>query len=1026
MRTVKDACVLQEGALDVHVSDQVEQLDGLINAEGNGTAFFAKTHITQGMRTLITEGIARLAGQSNQAIFHLRQAMGGGKTHLLVGFGLLARNPSLRQDVCPGVSHIDKFGPAKTAAFSGRNNPVEYFWGEIAKQLGKPDVFKDFWVNGPVAPDERDWLRLFDGDEPILILMDEMPPYFQNYITKEIGRGTVADIVTRAFANMLSAAGKKKNVCVVISDLSASYATGSKLINSALEDARQELGRQERNITPVDLESDEIYEILRKRLFKELPDRLTIEDIAAEYGRVLEDASKAKVISRGAESIADEIVNTYPFHPRLKNLVALFKENEKFKQTRGLLELVSRLLRSVWERRDNDVYLIGPHHFDLKIPDVRDKLSEVSAMQDVIARDLWDSNSAAHAQIIDINARNDCAAQVGALLLCASLSTAVNAVRGLTREEIVECLATPNRAPSDFLAAFDELDKAAWYLHHTSDGRYYFDRQENLTKMLQNYVDTAPPGSIDDLIKHRLSEMFKPVRKTAYSEAVPLPKLDEVADKVRRDRVLLIVSPDSKLPPAEVQKFFLSLTQKNNVCVLTGDRTELGSLTDAAKHVWAGEKASKKINENHPQHEELQRKREAYEQDFMATFLGLFDKVFFPRQSGKTDLLEMKPLSVDRIDAESFNGEDQIEKTLSSNPIKLYLDVDTNFDAIRTKAEMLLWPAGQDEARWTDIVDRMAEQAGMPWLPPKGLEQVKTIAINRGLWEDLGNGYISKKPKKKRTSVQVVEETTPDDEGNARLRVIPQNAGPAPRIHFAEDAPVTQQSPVLQNQTFTTKALRVNFLVIDPSNTYETGDPVTWVNKLVIRSNLIEDQSGRKVELFVAPKGEIRYTLDGTEPRDGLVYKTPVSIGDGEVKILVFAEAEGLEAHKEFTFPAKGQKGPKIDDQKPARLSGTGQKSLDSRSKTYSGLGEAKAKAITFDRVTINVGQGSKMAQVMIMDEGLPADYLEAVLAAVLSKFDASAPVSMVFRGADFKTGYDLKEFAKKFGIEVKDDEVKQ
>lgn len=37
--------------------------------------------------------------------------------------------------------------------------------------------------------------------------------------------------------------------------------------------------------------------------------------------------------------------------------------------TRGLIELVSRLLRSVWDRKANDVFLIGPQHFDLAIPD---------------------------------------------------------------------------------------------------------------------------------------------------------------------------------------------------------------------------------------------------------------------------------------------------------------------------------------------------------------------------------------------------------------------------------------------------------------------------------------------------------------------------------------------------------------------------------------------------------------------------------------------------------------------------------
>jgi hypothetical protein len=80
MKTVRDACRLQPNALSVKLSDQIEQLDELISAEGNGTAFFDRTFITQGMNDLNTEGIARLAGASSQAVFHLKQAMGSGKT----------------------------------------------------------------------------------------------------------------------------------------------------------------------------------------------------------------------------------------------------------------------------------------------------------------------------------------------------------------------------------------------------------------------------------------------------------------------------------------------------------------------------------------------------------------------------------------------------------------------------------------------------------------------------------------------------------------------------------------------------------------------------------------------------------------------------------------------------------------------------------------------------------------------------------------------------------------------------------
>ena len=1027
MKTVRDACRLQPNALSIKLSDQIEQLDELISDEGDGAVFFEKTFITQGMRVLITEGIARLGGASTQAIFHLKQAMGGGKTHLLVGFGLLAKHPELRKSYCAGMPHSTAFAGASIAAFNGRNSPAHYLWGEIANQLGKGEQFKSFWTSGPKAPDEKDWLNLFEGDQPILILLDEMPPYFHYLDTQKVGNGTVADIATRAFANLLTAAGKKKNVCVVVSDLAAAYDTGAKLIYRALEDARSELGRQERSITPVDLAANEIYDILRKRLFTVLPDKAEIGDIADAFGRKLEEAAKSKTATRGAEAIADEIAATYPFHPRLKNVIALFKENENFKQTRGLIELVSRLLRSVWERQANDIFLIGPQHFDLGIQDVRDKLTEISGMRDVIAKDLWDGQQSAQAQIIDLQTGKEAAAQIGVLLLTASLSTAVNAVKGLTREEMVECLISPLREPSDFLTAFDELEKVAWYVHHTPEGRYYFDRQENLTKLLQSLAHDAPQNQVEDLIRHRLKEMFKASRKTCYDDVLPLPKLEDVADRVRRGRVLLVVSPDSHIPPEEVQKFFDGLSQKNNICVLTGDKTALASVEKAARQFFAAQKADGRIPKGHPQRDDLERKQQTYEQDFNSTILNLFDKVLFPIQrAGKSAQLVAKPLDMTRDATKPFNGEEQIEKTFTSNPLKLYLDVEKEFQAIRDKAQDLLWPENQDEARWSDVADRYAEQSGMPWLPPRGLDTLKSIACNRGLWEDLGNGYVSKSPKKKKTSAQPIAEPEPGDEGRVRLRVNPLNAGPAPRVHYAEDGPVSEASPILQDLTITTNALRVNILVCDPSAQYETGDPVTWSNKLILRNKLEEKDGARSVELFVAPKGVIRYTLDGSEPREGTAYDGAITIGDGDELLRAFAEVDGLETKTEYRFPAKGKKGIQVDDVKPGRLiSRTGRK-LDSRSKTFEGLKQAGDKSATFEGIALTVGQGSQMISINVGEIPVDAPFIESLLNKVLEKFGADTPVTMTFRKAHFTSGHDLKDFAGKLGIELHLGDVEQ
>lgn len=112
MRNIRSACKLQPNALDINVGDQIEQLDQIIN-DTDGQAYFNKTFITEGMRTLLTKGVARLAGKSNDSVFHLKQAMGGGKTHLMVGFGLLAKNQALRSELIGTLYSSTHVHPSK-------------------------------------------------------------------------------------------------------------------------------------------------------------------------------------------------------------------------------------------------------------------------------------------------------------------------------------------------------------------------------------------------------------------------------------------------------------------------------------------------------------------------------------------------------------------------------------------------------------------------------------------------------------------------------------------------------------------------------------------------------------------------------------------------------------------------------------------------------------------------------------------------------------------------------------------------
>ena len=158
----------------------------------------------------------------------------------------------------------------------------------------------------------------------------------------------------------------------------------------------------------------------------------------------------------------------------------------------------------------------------------------------------------------------------------------------------------------------------------------------------------------------------------------------------------------------------------------------------------------------------------------------------------------------------------------------------------------------------------------------------------------------------------------------------------------------------------------MNFLVMDPSGQYETGDVVTWSNKLVLRNRLTEE-GGRahSSSCWSLPWATSAIRSTAANRVKGTLYDRPVDIGDGEVLLRAFAAASGLEAKVEFRFPP-GQEGVQIDDVKPGRLVSRTGRRLDSRAKTFEGLKQAGERSVSFENVTLTVGQGAQAVQVMI------------------------------------------------------------
>ena len=242
---LKQACTPRQSVFNKDRRDVVLDLSDLLEGKIDGEDFFDENFTTSGMKTLLEKTFSRLDGTSDQAsTFLLTQAMGGGKTHNMIALGLLASNPGLREKVLGADGAGSRLGKVRVIGFNGRQSDAPLgIWGAIADQLGKKDLFKNYY--SPLqAPGETAWINLLKG-EPTLILLDELPPYMDYVKSREIGNSDLSVVTTTALANLLVAVNKAEltNVCVIISDLTASYEGGTDQLNKALANLQKETNR---------------------------------------------------------------------------------------------------------------------------------------------------------------------------------------------------------------------------------------------------------------------------------------------------------------------------------------------------------------------------------------------------------------------------------------------------------------------------------------------------------------------------------------------------------------------------------------------------------------------------------------------------------------------------------------------------------------------------------------------------------------------------------------------------------------
>ena len=244
-------------------------------------------------------------------------------------------------------------------------------------------------------------------------------------------------------------------------------------------------------------------------------------------------------------------------------------------------------------------------------------------------------------------------------------------------------------------------------------------------------------------MRRRLEDIFRPVSKIAYQEVHALPKIDEI--RLNGPRVCLVLSPDSKIAPAEAQ------------AVLEFRHGEEQLLRSHGR--WLQPRQSRRQDAPHLGHRPRpgRNRRRQIAAQIRAGGRSRAGRTRFQRHRRQPVQPRLLPDQDSGLTAaklsmtfagNQFRAEEQIEKALADvGASKFYRNVEDNAEMLITRAEDMLWPARRRPPR--SLARRRqprAHQRALALAAPKGLEALRKIAEGQGRWRYSEDGYIEKGP----------------------------------------------------------------------------------------------------------------------------------------------------------------------------------------------------------------------------------------------------------------------------------------
>lgn len=955
MKQLLKVSKIRKSALHESTKDDVLEIMNLLKDDIDPERFFTESFFTDGINILLKTAFGRFQGIEDKGLVKLTQSMGGGKTHSMITLGLLAKHPEFRDKFAKFTDYKES---VRVVGFSGRQSDTELgIWGEIAKQLGKEEQFKQYFNPVFKAPGHEAWISLLK-DQPTLILLDELAPYLVNAKSITVGNSDLSVVTATALSNLFNAVKEQElsKVLVVVSDLSGSWAEGNMIIQEVLKDARGELSRASLPITPVDSQN-ELVDILRAKLFENLPSDDTVKTIAQDYKNSHEEARKMGLTNSDSHILEAQIQKSYPFHPSFINLYHRFKENEGFQQTRGVIRLVRMMLRDM-EERDFTGALIAPYDVNLDKPEIRTSIEQLNpTLVSAIKHDISDEGNSA-AELKDKQNNSSAVTDIAKLLLVSSLSNVTGGLKGLSTTELVDFLVRPGLKVSDIKSNIDQLVESAWYLATDKDNKLFFQNQENLIARLNNLVDSYDDESAKKEIKAYLEDELKPLRGDGYQKVVIFPPIDEL--KISSSEVTLLVTEPSAIRtglPEELRDFWKQHSFKNRFLFLSGERQTWDNLTKVFKEhkgikTIIEQMTADRVSPNDPQFIKAGDKRDKIRLSICSVIRETFIKVSFPRELEGREKLADAEINF-QFDGMQFNAEKQIIALLKE---ERKFTEDVSGSTFREMVEDKLFGPQQKEIRWSDLKDNAARSCRWTWHHPRALDDLKTRAISEGQWRDNG-GYIQRGPfPQEATSVDIKLIEFDKESKTTFIKIIPKYGD---KVYLDTNEHVSTASKLVENlDYYPLKDYRIFVLCVDSKQEHEVGAAISFTNPINISHRFYDEGNDQKLELQANCGATIKYTTDGSDPKDnGAIYDEPITIPEGANFLRTGGEVDGEFTETEtLQIPAKTGQGLTIDDNKP--LTYKYQLQTSDNNETYTLLEDLKSAhaSVSLYSVNLNIG----------------------------------------------------------------------